>query len=472
MGVTRPVEPATFDAVARELAARGDLNLERLCQLVRVPSVSAPGFDPDPVRRCASLVGDLAREAGLQNVELLEVSGSYPYVYGEWTGRDDAPTVLLYAHHDVQPPGPTEDWTGSPFDPQVRDGRLYGRGAADDKAGVVLHLAAVEAWLRAVGGIPANVKILIDGEEEIGNPTLRDLLARELDRLRADVIVVADSVNWRVGEPAVTYSLRGVVSLVLELRALDRAVHSGIWGGPVPDSLMALCNLLSTLVDERGVIAVDGFLDDLVLPGGTGVIPPPPEFDEEELRRRVRTRPGVRLCGYPDRPLLDRLWWFPSVTVIAIEAPRVLGSSNTIQAGARARISIRLGPGQDPEAAADRLIQHLKNRAPWGLELSVEVTSLHPAWFRPPSGPVFEAADRAFARAFGVPVRYVGMGGTVPLVSWLGTAMGDVPCLLTGVEDPDSQAHGPDESVHVEDWYRGCEAETLFLGEVGGVAAQ
>jgi acetylornithine deacetylase/succinyl-diaminopimelate desuccinylase-like protein len=450
--------------IAGYLMGRRASNLDRLADLIRIPSVSSPAFDSEPVRESAEAVAMLAEEIGLDGVRLIQTDGSLPSVYGSWDKRPGAPTVLLYAHHDVQPPGVVERWTSHPFKPEVRNGRLYGRGASDDKAGVIVHLAALEAWLATMGQLPVNVRLFIDGEEERGNPSLPVLLEQEAAQLKSDVVVVADSMNWRQGQPSITCSLRGVASITVEVRALARPLHSGIWGGAVPDPLMGLSRLLSSLVDDNGEIAVSGFIDDLENVDRFPVAWP--TIDGADFKTQAGMAQGVAFSGDPNKHIAERLWARPSLSVLAIDAPAVAGSSNTIQAVARARVSVRLGPGQEPQRAVDRLKAHMITKVPWGLNISFEEGSRHPAWHQAPTGQVFSAAERSFEQAFGTPVTYIGLGGTLPLVGHLTRFMRDVPVLLTGVEDPESRAHGEDESVSIDDLHRACLAEALFLGEI------
>ena len=270
----------------------------------------------------------------------------------------DAPTVLLYAHHDVQPTGDVERWSSDPFEPVERGGRLYGRGTADDKAGAVAHAAAVGAWLQTAGGAPCNVRVLVEGEEEIGSPTLHQFLTEHLDELRADVLVLADAGNWSVGVPGITYSLRGLAAADIELRALDGPVHSGMAGGAIPDPVLALARVLASLVDDDGALAVEGIGDD-ARPLTDTEMQPIPGFDDapERFGRALGLRPGVDIVGDPAFPLHERLWFRPAVTVIGIDGHPIKGSSNQIVARASARLSLRLAPGQDPDrviAAAAR----------------------------------------------------------------------------------------------------------------------
>jgi acetylornithine deacetylase/succinyl-diaminopimelate desuccinylase-like protein len=451
---------------ARLAAHRADLEA-----LVRIPSVSAAGFDPGQVRRAAEAVRDLLAARGLSRARLLEVDGSHPAVAAEHLGAGPGvPTVLLYAHHDVQPPGDPAAWSSPPFAPAERDGRLFARGAADDKAGIMVHVAAVDAWLRARDSLPVNVKVLVEGEEETGSEHLGALLERHGHELDADVVVVTDSSNWKVGTPTLTYLLRGLVDCVVEVRALDHAVHSGMYGGPVPDALTGLVRLLAGLTDADGALAIPGFADDARPPsererGRLAAL----DFDEEAFRAEAGVLPGVELVGDRGASVLERLWLRPAVTVLGIDAPSVAESSNTLVPRARARVSVRLAPGQDADRALDRLAGWLRERAPWGLHAEVTPGARGAAFVVEPDGPVFAAAERALSAAFGAPVVYQGIGGSIPLLAPLRERLGGAPVLLTGVEDPDTRAHGSDESLHLGDWRRACLAEAYLFAELGAL---
>jgi acetylornithine deacetylase/succinyl-diaminopimelate desuccinylase-like protein len=454
-------------ALAAALADRMTQHRSDLAALVAIPSVSAPGFDPGEVRRSADAVLDLLTQTGLENARLLEVEGAHPAVYADWLHAPGAPTVLLYAHHDVQPPGAIESWTSPPFSAEERDGRLFGRGAADDKAGVMVHVAAVDAWLRTSGSLPVNVKVFIEGEEEIGSEHLDDFLAQYAALLQSDVIVLTDSVNWKVGVPALTYLLRGLVDCDVEVRALDHAVHSGMYGGPVPDPLTGLVKLLAGMTDEHGAVAIPGFDDDVRQPTEAerqriAAL----DFDEESFRAEAGLLPGVALGGDPGVSVLERLWMRPNATIIGLDAPSVAGSSNTLIPSARARISVRLAPGQDPVRARDILCRWLENNVPWGLHCTVNPGAVGSPFVAEPTGPVFEAAARALEAAYGNPVVYAGVGGTIPFVEPFAAAFGGATALLTGVEDPDTRAHGIDESLHLEDWQRACLGEVYLFDEL------
>ena len=437
--------------------------------LVRIPSVSA---DPDrgsDVQRSAEATAALLEASGLEQVRLASVADCPPAVIGERHRVPGAPTVLLYAHHDVQPPGFTDRWTSDPFEPVERDGRLYGRGSADDKAGAVAHAAAVRAWLDAAGELPCNVTVFIEGEEEIGSPRLDAFLARYVDELAADVLLLADAGNWTVGTPGLTCSLRGLAGGTLRLRALDGPVHSGMAGGVVPDPALALARLLDSLVDDRGDVAVDDFWAD---------VPAPTAAERERLAQlggdatRVLStygaRPGVEPAGDPSVPVFERLWLRPALTVLAVDTHPLEGSSNQIVAEAAARISVRLAPSQDPDRALDALRAHLAARIPWGLEWSFEADWGAPGWSCEPTGWAFTAADRALQVGFGRPPVVMGVGGSIPFVKPFADAFGGIPALLLGPADPLSRIHGEDESLHLGDWASLIVSEAVLLAELAG----
>lgn len=425
-------------------------DLERL---IRIPSISHAGYDPVEVRRSAEATAELFVAAGAQT-ELLEVEDAPPAVRAHVAGPPGAPTVLLYAHHDVQPTGPVELWHSKPFEPVRRDGRLFGRGSSDDKCGVVMHVGAIRAW---EGRPPVGVTVFIEGEEEAGSPHLGSFLARHGDRLGADAVVLADSGNWRVGQPALTTSLRGVVACVIEVRTLDHAVHSGEYGGPVPDALTVLAKTLAALHDDRGTVAVPG------LASGPAE---PLDLTEEELRGWVGMRPGVRLVG--DGGLTERLWTRPAISILGIDAPSVRESPNQLVPSARAKVSMRIPPGQDAAAARHALHAHLRSHVPWGAEVRIDDLGAGEPFRVRAQGPAFDAMRRAFAEAWGAPSRDIGVGGSIPFVFAFAKAFSQAALLLTGAGDPTSNAHSEDESLDLGELERSCLAEALFLGYLTG----
>jgi cysteinylglycine-S-conjugate dipeptidase len=437
-------------------------------ELVRIPSISDQPRYAEECVRSAKATAALLEAAGLADVRLLEVEGAHPYVTGaHLDAGPDAPTVLLYAHHDVQPAATADRWSSPPFEPTERDGRLYGRGAADDKAGILAHVAAIRAWTTARGAPPCNVKVIVEGEEEIGSPHLPEFLEAHADELAADVIVLADLVNFKVGWPGLTWSLRGMADVRVTVRALERPVHSGMWGGPVPDALTGLVRLLASLHDERGEIAVAGFDDD-VRPLRDEERARLEELgeDPEALRAEAGMLDGVSFIGDERRSLLERTWFRPTITPVGIDAPSVAEASNTLLARADAKLSVRLAPGQDPQRAVATLADHLRTHVPFGLDVEVQVGESAPAWVTEPAGPAWEAAEAAMTSAFGRAPAALGCGGSIPFAQPFSEAFGGAPCLLVGVEDPGSNAHGEDESLHLDDFARTCVAEALLLEEL------
>lgn len=436
--------------------------------LIRIPSVSASGFPPQEVVHSAEATAALLHASGLEHVRLLRIGDSHPYVAADWLHAGDKPTVLFYAHHDVQPPGHRERWGADPFAPVERNGRLYGRGSADDKAGAVMHASAIDGWLAGAGTLPCNVKVLIEGEEEIGSGHLAEFLARYAEELRADVIVLADAGNWSVGRPALTYMLRGLTDLTVRVKALTAPQHSGMVGGAVPDPVLALSKMLASLLDDRGAIAVPGLCDDVRPPSASerrrlAAL----HFDENAFRRATGVVGNATLPGDPARSVLERIWMQPAITVVGFDSHPIAGSSNQVLAEAAARISIRLAPGQNPKRCQQCVSDHLRAQAPWGLTVDVEMSpEAAPAWVCEPSGPAFEAAEAALTQAFGVAPVYMGVGGSIPFVGPFAAAFGGAPALLIGPSDPLSRIHSEDESLQLDDWQRHCRGEAILLAEL------
>jgi acetylornithine deacetylase/succinyl-diaminopimelate desuccinylase-like protein len=416
-------------------------------ELVRIPSVSADPAATADVTASALAVAALLQQAGMPEVDVVGVEGGQPAVLGHRPGPPGAPHVLLYAHHDVQPAG--SGWDSDPFEPVLRGERLYGRGAADDKAGIAVHLAA----LRAHGSeLPVGVTVLIEGEEEIGSPTIGRFLARYADRVRADVVVLADAENLTADVPALTTSLRGGANLVVEARTLRHGVHSGMYGGAVPDALTALCRLLATLHDERGDVAVAG------LAQGSAA---PVDLSEEQLRADSGLLDGVALTGTGS--IAQRLWARPAIAVIGIDAPAVDAAANVLVPAARAKVSLRVAPGDDAARACAALAAHLETHAPWGARVTVAPARTIAPYSVRTGGAAYQAAHAALAEAWGRPAVDIGGGGSISFVAAYAQLVPDAEILITGVEDPDTRAHGANEGLHLALFERACLAEALLL---------
>jgi cysteinylglycine-S-conjugate dipeptidase len=422
--------------------------------LIQIPSVSADPAAAADVRRCAELTATFLEAAGAPRVELLDgIAGGQPAVLARWPAPPGRPTVLLYAHHDVQPTGEEAAWTTPPFQPVQRDGRLYGRGSADDKAGIAAHLAA----LRAHGGRPpVGVTVFVEGEEEIGSPTLGALLERDRDKLAADVIVLADSANFEAGTPALTTTLRGLVDCVVEVRALQHGIHSGVYGGAAPDALTALCRVLASLHDQRGNVAIEGLATAKA---------PDLDYPEDRFRAEAGLLDGVQLIG--DGSLAERLWARPAASVLAIDTTRVADASNTLIPSARAKVSVRLAPGDDARQAMGALARHLRTHAPWGVQVEVAERDAGQPYAIQARGPAFEAARAAFRQAYGREAVDIGVGGSIPFVAEFARAFPEAAILVTSAgAGPDCRAHGPDENLDLADFQRACLAEALLLAKL------
>ena len=420
--------------------------------LSRIPSVSLPSFDQQHVEDSARTVAELLQAEGLQ-VEIVR-EGGRPAVIGHLHAPEGAPTVLLYAHHDVQPPG-EDGWDTDPFEPTLVGERLYGRGVADDKAGVMAHVAA----LRAHGGRPpVGVTVFVEGEEEVGSESLPRILERHGDKLQCDAIVLADSHNWKIGVPALTTTLRGLVRVVVEVRALDHGVHSGLYGGAVPDGLTALCRLLATLHDDAGDVAVPGLMSseaaDL-------------DYSEEDLRADSGLADGVSPIGTGS--FLTRLWTKPSMTVIGIDAPSVDRAANLLTPVGRAKLSMRIHPAESPRTAYLALKDHLESNAPWGCQVTVDLEDEGAGFAADADGPVYDVARGSFRDAWGVEPVDIGVGGSIPFVAAFAEKFPQAAILVTGVEDPDTRAHAANESLQLGEFERVCVAEALLLERLGTV---
>jgi acetylornithine deacetylase/succinyl-diaminopimelate desuccinylase-like protein len=454
----RPIDGAGLrQAVARSF----DGTLGRLKELVAIPGIAWPSFDPEPLDASAAAVADLLRAAGLNEVQILrslkeDGTPGGPAVVARRPAAAGQPTILLYAHHDVQPPGDPVLWESEPFAAVERDGRLYGRGAADDKAGIMAHVAAYTAATEVLGKeFGLGVTFFFEGEEEAGSPTFRTFLETHRELLRADVIVVADSSNWKVGVPALTTSLRGLVDGTIEVQVLDHAVHSGMFGGPVLDAPTLLSRLIATLHDAEGNVAIDG----LVSYDNAGV-----DLTEAEYRADSSVLDGVRLAGTGS--IASRLWTKPALSVIGFDAPAVDVASNTLLPRARAKFSLRLAPGQVPTEAMEAVRRHVEANAPFGAKVVFTPGESGNSFLADTSSAAAKHAMWALGEAWGIPAVQMGIGGSIPFISDLLDVYPDVQILVTGVEDPDSRAHSANESLHIGDFKNAVVAESLLLARI------
>jgi acetylornithine deacetylase/succinyl-diaminopimelate desuccinylase-like protein len=427
-------------------------DLERL---VRIPSVSFQGFDRGHVERSCEETIRILGAAGLET-QTLRVEGAHPAAFGRIQGPAGAPTVLLYAHHDVQPPGPDALWHSPPFEPVERDGRLFGRGAGDDKSGIVVHAGAIRAW---EGSPPVGVAVFVEGEEESSSEHLPHFLSTYRELLSADAVILADSGNWRTGEPALTTSLRGIVNLFVEIRTLDHAVHSGEYGGAVPDALTTMVKTLATLHDEQGRVAVPGLVSGPA---------DPLDLTEAEIREWTGARPNVQLIG--EGSLTARMWTYPAIDILGIDAPPTIEAANRLVPWAKAKVSMRIPPGQDPADAEAALAKHLESNVPWGADVVITPEATGSPYLLQTDGPAYEAMTRAMQQAFQREPVMMGAGGSIPFLAAFADTFPDAALLLTGAMDPKTNAHSEDESVDLADLEKSTLAEALFLGDLAATA--
>jgi acetylornithine deacetylase/succinyl-diaminopimelate desuccinylase-like protein len=419
-----------------------------LAQLVAVPSIGALPQHAADVRRSADLVAEMFRRAGVEDAEVVADVAS-PAVLGHIPGPPGTPTVVLYSHHDVQPIGDPALWKSDPFTLTPKGDRLFGRGSADDKGGIALHLAV----LRHFGGKPpVGIKLFIEGEEELGSPGMPAFLEKYHDRLAGDVFVIADSGNWAVGQPSFTMALRGVTGCVVEVRTLDHGVHSGQFGGVLPDALLALIHLLASLHHPDGSVAVEGLTTGLHF----GLDYPADRFVAES-----GILPGVETLG--SGSITDRLWAGPAITVIGLDATTVDNASNTLAATARASISLRVPPTITAADAQAKLIAHLQAHIPWGAHVAITPSTSGDPALVDLTTPLAAKATQAYTEVFGAPPSHIGQGGSIPLVNELLEAYPGSTVLGTAVCDPDSRMHAADESVHLGDLLNSVKAEARYL---------
>jgi len=444
--------------VSREFAQ----SINELKDLVRIPSVSWSSFDPEQVARSAQAVSELISGTNLfEDVFILRSKKSdsddlgQPAVVARRNPAPGMPTVLLYAHHDVQPPGDLTEWESTPFEPVERAGRLYGRGAADDKAGIMAHVTALRLLPELVENVDLGIVVFIEGEEEFGSPSFENFLTDHRELLASDVIVVADSGNWNTETPALTTTLRGNATFKLTVRTLDHALHSGMFGGAVPDAFMAFAGLVSSFYSPSGSVAVEGLHRSLVTP---------PDYTEEHMRDESGVLDSVSLIG--DGQVLERLWSQPSITVTGIDIPDVANASNTLLPSVSARISVRVAPGQSASEAFSAIQQHISEHIPFGAVVEFDDVNLGEAFSTDTSGWAAQSISQALNQAWDQEVVNMGVGGSIPFISSFVNAFPHAQVLVTGVEDPDSRAHSPNESLHIESFEKAIVAELLFLADV------
>jgi acetylornithine deacetylase/succinyl-diaminopimelate desuccinylase-like protein len=462
------------EAVLGWLSGHHEQLVRDLSDLVAIKSISTDGEHAREIEQSAALTCEQMKQAGLNNVQVLRTGESNPYAYGEWLGAPGKPTVFLYAHHDVQPVNDVGEakWEQpDPFKLQRKNGRLFGRGSADDKGAITAQLGPLAAYLKTHGKLPVNVKMVVEGEEEVGSSNLLDFFREHRDRLLSDVIVVFDTENIEVGLPSITYSLRGIVALNVEVNSALTPVHSGMAGGALADAALALNVLLSRLYWDNGRLPVPGLYDHvkpLTEPERKAMAALP--ADEQKWRKDLGILPGVRFATEKGVHVYEQTWRLPAVTVVAQEASSIKNVSNQVLPRARAIVSCRIVPDQDPDEVFNQLHAVLTKDPPWGVQVSVKPAGKSVKWWMTsPTGPAFEAALGAMRQGFNREPAMIGCGGTIGFVGPLADLFGGAPALLLGIEDPQSNAHAPNESLHEGDWKNLMRTLVHLLGNLGNL---
>ena len=422
--------------------------IDILKQLVRIPSIATSGYPLEQVLEAAQVTKAQLKAAGFQQVQQIDLPEGYPAIYGEIPGPPEAPTVLLYAHYDVQPPGATQKWATPPFEPTERNGRLYGRGAADDKSGIVAHIATIQAFK---GHLPINIKIIIEGDEEFSG-SLTSYIPQHPNLFQADVVIITDHGNPTVGQPTLATSLRGSASLTVEVRTLSDKVHNGVFGGRAPDALIALCQIIATFHDEHGIIQIPG-LEMSDWQGG--------DIPEEEFRRAANVLPNVNLIG--NNSTSAQLWAGYAINVIGLDAPAVEGASNSLIDVALARINLRIPPDQSAEQALELLTRHIKSVTPWNAEITISDSEASDGFTAKTDGPAYRAAFQALKEAYGKDAQIIGDGASIPLTNVLSKQFPQAEIIIWGAEDLAARIHGPNESVDLKELERVILTQVLFL---------
>ncbi len=452
-----------MSALAQYIDSKRDAHLEELKEFLRIPSVSTKSENKPDIARAAQWVANQLRAAGMQTVEVLPTEG-HPMVYAEWLKAPGKPTVLFYGHYDVQPAEPLELWTSPAFEPTVRNGKIYGRGTADDKGQVHIHLKALEALMKTGGALPVNVKVMIEGEEEVGSVNLWNFVEKFRGRLKADALVVSDTQMLARGVPSVTYALRGLNYYQVEITGPKQDLHSGVFGGAVPNPLTILSEMIAKLHDKKGCVSIHGFYDQV-------------NKVSKKERRTLNSLPWDRkhfiktvgapgLSGEKGFTVVEQLWTRPTMEVNGMWGGYISeGAKTVIPSKACAKLSTRLVPDQNPAKIAGMVEKHIRKLLPKTVSCKFEVLSMGKPWVAPYDHPFFEATHKALEKGFGKRAVFIREGGSIPFVTQMYDTF-KVPCILIGFGLPDENAHAPDEHLLLENYFGGIKATAYFYQEL------
>lgn len=445
-----------------------DQYVNQLKELSAIPSCSWEGFDPKFVVQSAEKTAELLKNAGLENVEIIKLGDAHPYVYADWLHAGaDKPTVLLYAHHDVQPPMRDELWKTPVYEPTQVGDRLFGRGVADDKAGILIHVASIDALLKTEKKLPVNVKVIIEGEEEIGSPHLMQFLDKYKKKMAADVMVLTDLGNYDTGIPSLTTSLRGLVTLEVELKVMDHPLHSGIYGGPIPDPVVTLAKIISGLVDDNGTLAI---------PEINEKIKPVTEeerkmyqslgMNQDLFRKQSSMLPQTDILG-ENEEILIKLWRKPSLVINSIESGSRKSAGNVIMDSAWAKIGLRIVPNIDRDFAIETLKKKILSLVKWNVQVTFKDDIRGAYWTTDTDHPYFDVAKQALSKGYDAETVYMGSGGSIPFAGPFSDALGGIPALMVGVEDPYTNAHSENESLHLGDFRKAIKGQIYLFEDLG-----
>jgi acetylornithine deacetylase/succinyl-diaminopimelate desuccinylase-like protein len=454
----RHAEGALMNLVEYIESKKND-HLKELLEFLRIPSVSTQGEHKKDIERAAQWVAEKLRAAGLDKIEIVPTK-LHPLVYGESLQAPGKPTVLFYGHYDVQPPDPLELWTSPAFEPAVRDGNLYGRGTADDKGQVHIHIKAIESLKAALGKLPINFKVIVEGEEEVGSESLWDYVVQNKERLRADALIVSDTSMLARGVPSITYGLRGLNYYQVEITGPSQDLHSGVFGGAVPNPITILCEMVAKLHDKNFRVTVPGFYKDVAALSkkehkALNSLP----WKEKEFRRTVG---APALCGEKGYSIVDRLWCRPTLELNGVWGGYLgEGSKTVIPSKAYAKLSTRLVPDQDPENISKLVEKHLRKLLPKTVKCKFRTMSTGKPWVAAYTHPIFQKAIHALEHGFGKKAVFIREGGSIPFVTQMHDTF-NVPCVLLGFGLPDENAHAPDEHIALENYFGGIKSVSLF----------